>query len=68
MYIDIIYITHLVVKRMIVQQQHSPWLASLAPSPPPSTPLGIIKGYGVILIWDLNMIKFQTAITRHHWP
>ncbi len=27
-----------------------------------------IKGYGVILIWDLNMAKFQTAITRHHWP
>ena len=27
-----------------------------------------IKGYGVILLWGLNMRKFQTAITRHHWP
>ena len=25
-----------------------------------------IKGYGVILLWDRNMTKFQTAITRHH--
>ena len=40
---------------------------------PGTLSLGIIKGvgvkgYGVILIWDLNMAKFQTAITRHHWP
>ena len=27
-----------------------------------------VKGHGVILIWDLNMAKFQTVITRHHWP
>ena len=43
------------------------------PLPQPARLLGIIKGvgvkgYGVILIWDLKMAKFQTAITRHHWP
>ena len=27
-----------------------------------------IKGYGVIFIRDLNMGKFQTAITCHHLP
>ena len=27
-----------------------------------------VKGYGVILIWDLSIGKFQRAITRHHWP
>ena len=26
-----------------------------------------VKGYGD-LIWDLNMVKFQTAIPRHHRP
>ena len=36
-------------------------------------PMGIIKavgvkGYGVILIWDLNMNEIQTAKARHHWP
>ena len=25
-----------------------------------------VKGYGVILIRELNMAKFQTAITDHH--
>ena len=33
----------------------------------PYTGLGV-KGYGVILIWELNMAEIQTAITRHHWP
>ena len=27
-----------------------------------------VKGYGVLLIWYPNLVKFQTAITRHHWP
>ena len=27
-----------------------------------------IKGYEVNLIWELNIGKFQTAITRHHCP
>ena len=27
-----------------------------------------IEGYGMIRIRDLNMGKFQTAITRHHCP
>ena len=26
-----------------------------------------VKGYGVILIHYLNMTKFETALTRHHW-
>ena len=47
--------------------------AAAAAATSTSGSLGIIKGlgvkgYSVISIWDLNMAKFQTAITRHHWP
>ena len=27
-----------------------------------------VRGYGVILIWGLNMGKFQMDRTRHYWP
>ena len=59
-----------------------PWVPPRAPQEHPKAPQDVfegptlywgitngvgVQGDGVILVWDLNIAKFQTAITRHHW-